>query len=86
MEERYHNLCITITDRQNDYSKVGEILHNYADFIQLRVGYPVPDENVAIIFIIIKMTNNTLGALTGKLGQIKTVLVRATTIKIEQKK
>jgi len=86
MEKKYHNLCITVTDRELDYKKVGEILHNFADDIQLRVGYPIPEENVAIIFVILNMTNDRLGALTGKLGQLKTVLVRATTIKIEQKK
>lgn len=86
MEKKYHNLCITVTDRGQDYRKVGEILHSFADDIQLRVGYPIPQENVAVIFVILNMTNDRLGALTGKLGQLKTVLVRATTIKIEQKK
>ncbi|MFO7896751.1 MAG: iron-only hydrogenase system regulator [Candidatus Cloacimonadales bacterium] len=85
MQEKYHNLCITVTDREQDYRKVGEILHQFAENIQLRVGYPVPEENIAIIFLILKMSNDKLGALTGKLGQLKTVLVRATTIKTEKK-
>lgn len=82
MEKKYHNLCITVTDREKDYQKVGELLHDYAEDIQLRVGYPIPDVNVAMIFVILKMTNDKLGALTGKLGQINKVSVRATTIKI----
>jgi len=85
MPEKYHNLCITVTDREQDYRKVGEILHQFAENIQLRVGYPVPEENIAIIFLILKMSNDSLGALTGQLGQLKTVLVRATTIKTEKK-
>ena len=81
MNEKYHNVCITVTNRDEDYKTVSEIIHQCADDIHLRVGYPVPDQNVAIIFLILKMTNDKLGALTGKLGQFKTVLVRATTIK-----
>ncbi len=81
MNEKYHNVCITITDREKDYKTVSEIIHQYAENIHLRVGYPVPEGNIAIIFLILKMTNDKLGAFTGKLGQLKTVLVRATTLK-----
>ncbi len=35
----------------------------------------------SIIFLIVEMTNDELGALSGKLGQSKDVKVSATTIK-----
>ena len=58
------------------------ILHDLADNIILRVGYPFPNQNISIMFIIIQLTNDELGAFTGKLGQIKSVDVKSTTLKI----
>jgi putative iron-only hydrogenase system regulator len=71
---------IIVTDRDMAYSKVNELLHQYSNIIKLRVGYPVPDENIAIVFLIVKTSNDVVGALTGKLGQIKGVKVKSVAI------
>ncbi len=82
METKYHTLTISIYDRDTSYKSVSELLHNFADKIVLRTGYPIPDKNAAIIFIILVMTNDELGALSGKIGQISSVKVKATTLNI----
>ena len=82
LETKHHTLTITVYDRDEVYDHVGEMLHAYADKILLRVGYPVPDQNTSIIFIIVKMTSDEIGALSGKLGQISSVKVKSTTLKI----
>ncbi|HPI36305.1 MAG TPA: hypothetical protein PK397_00050 [Ignavibacteriaceae bacterium] len=82
MESRYHTLTITIYNRDEVYQSVSEILHKYADKVLIRTGYPIKEKNTAVIFLILYMTNNELGALSGKLGQIKDVKVNATTLKI----
>jgi len=82
MEQKYHTLTISIYDRDLSYKSVGELLHNFADKIVLRTGYPIPDKNASIIFLILMMTNDELGALSGKLGQIKSVKVKATTLNL----
>ncbi|MDD3807404.1 MAG: iron-only hydrogenase system regulator [Candidatus Marinimicrobia bacterium] len=79
---QYHTLSITIYDRDKVYRKVGELLHDFADSILLRVGYPIENENVAIIFLILKMTGDDIGALSGRLGQLESVNVKVTTLKI----
>jgi len=76
-KERYYTIDIIVHDRENAYSKVNELLHQYAGIIKLRVGYPVPDENIAIVFLIVKTTNDNIGAFTGKLGNIKGVKVKS---------
>lgn len=81
MNKKYHTITITIYNRDNSFNKVGELLHEYADEIHLRVGYPVPNKNIAVIFIIVTLTNDELGALSGKLGQIDSVKVKSTTLK-----
>jgi len=82
LESRYHTLTITIYNRDEVYQSVSEILHKYADKVLIRTGYPIKEKNTAVIFLILYMTNNELGALSGKLGQIKDVKVNATTLKI----
>ncbi len=81
MEKRYHTITITIYDRDTVYQQVGELLHKHSEKILLRTGYPIKEKNISIIFIITEMTTDELGALTGKLGQIKNVKVNSTTIK-----
>jgi len=82
MEKKVHTTTITVFDRNLVYREVGELLHQHADNILLRVGYPMKDQNLAIIFLILNMSTDELGALTGKLGQISTVKVKSTTLKV----
>ena len=79
---KFHSVTITVYDRESAFSTVSKLLHEYSRFIQARLGYPIPDKNVAVIFLILKMTTDDLGALTGKIGQLKDVSVKVTTLKI----
>lgn len=82
MDEKIHTVTITIYDRNTAYQPVSELLHQYGDNVLLRVGYPFTEKNVAIIFLILRLDLATLGALTGKLGQIHSVKVKANTLKV----
>jgi putative iron-only hydrogenase system regulator len=82
LETRFHSVTITIYNREAAFNKVSTLLHDFAPHIQSRLGYPIPDKNVAVIFLILKMTTDYLGALTGKLGQLPDVNVKAYTLKI----
>ncbi len=82
MEKKVHTTTITVYDRDSSYQQVGELLHSHAKSILLRVGYPMDNHNVAIIFLILEMTTDELGSLTGKLGQIPTVKVKSMTLKV----
>jgi putative iron-only hydrogenase system regulator len=79
--ERFYIVNIIVEDRQNAYRQVNELLHDFADVIKLRVGYPVPDENMAIILLIVKTTNDVIGSMSGKLGQVKGVKVKTVPLK-----
>ncbi|WP_448517358.1 TM1266 family iron-only hydrogenase system putative regulator [Pseudothermotoga sp.] len=81
MLERFYIVNIIVEDRQNAYRQVNELLHDFADVIKLRVGYPVPDENMAIILLIVKTTNDVIGSMSGKLGQVKGVKVKTMPLK-----
>ncbi|MDI6862326.1 MAG: iron-only hydrogenase system regulator [Pseudothermotoga sp.] len=79
--ERFYIVNIIVEDRQNAYRQVNELLHDFADVIKLRVGYPVPDENMAIILLIVKASNDVIGSMSGKLGQVKGVRVKTMPLK-----
>ena len=67
MEKKLHTITITIYNRDAVYKQVSDLLHDYAEYILLRTGYPIKEKNIAIIFLIVEMTGDELGALSGKL-------------------
>lgn len=77
MDVSHHTVTITVYDKKSIYNKVNSLLHDFAENILLRVGYPFPEENAAIIFLILKLNNEELGSFTGKLGQLKEVKVKS---------
>jgi putative iron-only hydrogenase system regulator len=81
LDTKLHTITISVSNREDAYEKVGTLLHLFADKIKLRVGYPIDQKGVSIIFIIIELTNDELGSLSGKLGQINSVKVKSMTLK-----
>jgi len=81
MKKKYHIVSITVYNKEEAYQKVSELLHSYADSICLRVGYPIKERNIAIIFLVINTTTDEIGSLSGKLGQLNCVKVKTTTLK-----
>jgi len=79
----YYVMNILVLNREIAYRSVNEILHEFAEHIRLRVGFPVVEENMAIIFVVLKTDNDTVGALSGRLGQVEGVKVKTTLIKKE---
>lgn len=58
---------LEMTDRIND------VIHEYREYIVGRMGIPYKSRGVAIISVVIDAPNNTISALSGKLGMIKNV-------------
>ncbi|GAB6189514.1 iron-only hydrogenase system regulator [Marinitoga arctica] len=82
MEKKISTISIIVYDRKLSYQKVSDILHNYGEKILLRVGYPMKERGIAIIFLVVEMSTDELGALSGKLGQISSVKIKTNTLKI----
>ena len=79
--ERFYIVNIIVNNREKAYRQVNELLHDFAEDIRLRVGYPLPEENAAIILLVVKANNDVLGSLTGKLGQLESVQVKTLPLK-----
>ena len=74
MENKIHVVTIIIDDVEEAFHPVSELLHSYAPKIKLRVGYPMRDKNVSVIFLVMEMNLDEMGAFCGKLGELKAVL------------
>lgn len=83
MPEKRHVVSIIVEDIEHAFHPVTELLHNYAAHILLRVGYPMRDLGVSVIFLIMELSTAEMGAFSGKLGQIPKVKVKTSTLKIE---
>lgn len=82
MEEKRHVVTIVVDDINTAFTPVSDLLHQYAPHILMRVGYPMRDRNVSVIFLIMELDLPGMGAFSGKLGQIPSVNVKTITLKI----
>ena len=62
--------------------KMNEVLHEYSEFIIGRMGLPYRERNISIISIAIDATNETINALSGKLGNIDGITAKAVFSKV----
>ena len=63
-------------------AEMNALLHEYADYIIGRMGIPYRERNISLISIAIDAPNETINALTGKLGGISGLTVKAAYSKI----
>ena len=68
---------IVIEKDRSASGKVNELLSEYGDYIIGRMGVPDLKDEVFVISVIIKATNEIISALTGKLGKIASVNVKS---------
>ncbi len=75
-ENRLAVIGIAVSNREETASMVNEILSDFGNIIVGRMGIPYKDKGISIISIIIDGTNDEVGAITGKLGNIKGIKVK----------
>lgn len=76
MEKRIAVLGIIIEDLEMS-RQVNEILHQYGDVIIGRMGIPYRERNISVISVAVDADADKISALTGKLGKISGVNVKA---------
>ena len=74
--ERLGFIGIIIEDRQSAKA-VNEILSAFGDIIRGRIGIPDHETGHAVIGLIVEGTNDQVGAMTGKLGNLRGVTVKS---------
>lgn len=76
MENRIAILGIIVEDRESS-NQVNELLHAYGEHIIGRMGIPHQKEGCSIITIVMDCPNDTINALSGKLGRLNNVQVKS---------
>jgi putative iron-only hydrogenase system regulator len=61
---------IVVNNREETSKKVNEVLSAFGSIIVGRMGVPYKERGISVISIIVDGTNDEIGALAGKLGNI----------------
>lgn len=75
MESRVAVMSIIVEDGEMAQS-VNQLLHEYGAYIIGRMGIPYRKRNVNIISVALDAPQNTIAALSGKIGSLKGVSVK----------
>lgn len=76
MNRRIGVIGIVIEDRSKA-PEINNILSHYSEIIIGRMGIPYKERALSVISLIVEGTNDEIGAMTGKLGNIKGVQVKS---------
>lgn len=76
MEKRLGFIGIVVENRDR-IDEVNRILTAFGSVIRGRIGVPNPDTGSAVIGLIVEGTNDQVGAMTGKLGNLPGITVKS---------
>lgn len=74
---------IIIEKNRHIAEQVQKVLSDYAEYILGRMGIPDVTNDIYIISVAIKAENEKISALTGKLGRLENVSVKAAITSVE---
>lgn len=75
-DNRVAVIGIVINNREENARRVNDILSDFGSIIVGRMGIPYKERELSVMSIIADGTNDQIGALTGKLGNIKGIKVK----------
>lgn len=81
METRVAVISIIVEDN-SEIESLNSLLHKYSQYIIGRMGIPYREKNINIISVAIDAPSDTINALTGSLGKIAGITVKATYSKV----
>lgn len=69
-------VSIVVSMRENS-DKINELLSSYGEYVLGRMGIPYQKKGLSVISVVLDAPVETVNALTGKLGKIDGVAVKA---------
>jgi len=72
-DSRIAIIGIVVQNREDTSKRLNDILSSFGNIIVGRMGIPYKERDVSVISLIVDGTNDEIGALTGKLGNISGV-------------
>ena len=77
MEEKRIAVAAIVIDEQSASVEVNNVLHDYNDIIIGRMGLPYKERGISLISVALDASPDRISSLTGRLGQINGVSVKA---------
>ena len=65
-----------IVENKNAVETINTLLHEHGEYIIGRMGLPYPKRKISIISIALDAPQNTIAALSGKIGNLEGVSVK----------
>jgi putative iron-only hydrogenase system regulator len=75
-EDRLGFVGLVVEDRAQ-VARMNEILSDFGDMIRGRIGVPDRETGIGVIGLIVEGSNERIGAMTGRLGNLKGVQVKS---------
>ncbi len=75
-ESRLGVVGIVVENREAS-AQINKVLSDYGHLIVGRMGIPHRDRHISVISLIVDGTTDEIGAMTGKIGNIKDVQVKS---------
>ena len=76
METRVAVIGIIVEDRESS-GRLNALLHEYGSYIIGRMGIPYEKKNISIVSVAMDAPNDVISALTGKIGKLPGISVKA---------
>lgn len=77
MEKRIGVIGIVVDDYRESGEQVNDYIREYSHIIVGRMGIPYRERGISVIALIVEGTTDDIGAFTGKLGNLKGVMVKS---------
>ena len=77
MDEIRNGFVGILVENRESVQEVNRLLSMYADLIRGRIGIPDRENGTAVIGLVVEGTNDQMGAMTGKLGNLRGITVKS---------
>lgn len=77
MEEKRIAVAAIVVDNPSAVTEVNSVLHDYNDIIIGRMGIPYRERGISLISVALDASPDKISSLTGRLGRISGVSVKA---------
>jgi putative iron-only hydrogenase system regulator len=76
-QRRLGVIAVILKSPEKSFNDFNNFLHQFGDIIVGRMGIPYKERGISIVSIIVDGTNDQIGSLAGKIGQLPQVSVKS---------
>ena len=86
MNEKRLGFIGIVVEKRDNIEEVNRLLSCFGTIIRGRIGIPNHEDETAVIGLVIEGSNQEIGALTGKIGNIPGIIVKSALVPSKNQK